>query len=92
MRMDDLDPPQAGPMRPKLSACSCLKKGRDFSSGNCGRIRELGLIESLLLRHFHERIKPKHGSIQLVRNATRARSLKADGLHVVPAAWLLAQA
>jgi len=43
------------------------------------------------LRYFHERIKPKQGSVQLVRNATRVRSLKTEGLHVVPASWLLAQ-
>jgi predicted AAA+ superfamily ATPase len=43
------------------------------------------------LRYFHDRLKPKQGSVQLVRNATRARSLKAENLHVVPAAWLLAE-
>ena len=42
------------------------------------------------LRYFHERLKPTQGSIQLVRNATRARSTADAGIHVVPAAWLLA--
>jgi predicted AAA+ superfamily ATPase len=42
------------------------------------------------LRYFHERLKPSHGSVQLVRNLDHARTA-GTAIHLVPASWALAK-